>query len=513
MSEIPSTMKALVIEADRVLTYKDIPVPELKADEVLVKVRACGICGSDIPRALHNGCHSYPQVVGHEFSGEIAKIGADVKDIEVGERVTVAPLVPCRHCEECEQGFPAMCTHYSFIGSRQQGAMADYVAVPARNIVKIGENVTFEQAACIEPTTVAIHGVERAGAIDAGKSAIVFGCGTIGMLTLEVLKAKGLEKVYAIDIDDNKLEMAKKLGAYEAINSKNVDVVEYFNEHGLVDYAFETAGVPFLQAQIVDLVKKKGTVVYIGTAHGEVKFPAKTFEKILRGELNVTGSWQSFKSPFPGNDWTGAAELIGSGKIKVDELITHKFSLSDGIKAFETLTDRTSGVIKVMYIMEDAESVKNDDFFNIDIINTSMTAQNDDDAIKKVGAILKNAGYINEKYIESVIGREKNFPTGMQLNGTDVAIPHATPEGNVLKNGIAVAKLSKPMKFHSMEDPEETVEAEFIFLIALKDSGQHLEILKKMFTSFQNAIVIKALKDSKTESEILEIMEKYFGKK
>ena len=513
MSDIPSMMKALVIEADKVLNYKDIPVPELKADEVLVKVRACGICGSDIPRALHNGCHAYPQVVGHEFSGEIAKIGGDVKDIEIGERVTVAPLVPCRHCEECEQGFPAMCTHYSFIGSRQQGAMAEYVAVPARNIVKLGENVTFEQAACIEPTTVAIHGVERAGAIDAGKSAIVFGCGTIGMLTLEVLKAKGLEKVYAIDIDDNKLEMAKKLGAYEAINSKNVDVIEYFNEHGLVDYAFETAGVPFLQAQILDLVKKKGTVVYIGTAHGEVKFPAKTFEKILRGELNVTGSWQSFKSPFPGNDWTGAVELIGSGKIKVDELITHKFKLSDGIKAFETLTDRTSGAIKVMYVMEDAESVKNDDFFSIDIINSSMTAQNSDEAIKKVGEILKNAGYVNEAYIESVLEREKNFPTGMPLMGSAIAIPHATPEGNVLKNGIAVAKMSKPVTFHSMEDPSETVEAELVFLLALKDSGQHLEILRQMFTSFQNPNVIKALKDSKTESEILEIMEKYFGKK
>lgn len=513
MSEIPSTMKALVIEADRVLTYKDIPVPELKADEVLVKVRACGICGSDIPRALHNGCHSYPQVVGHEFSGEIVKLGEDVKDVEVGERVTVAPLVPCQHCSECEQGFPAMCTHYSFIGSRQQGAMAEYVAVPARNIVKIGDTVTFEQAACIEPTTVAIHGVERAGAIDAGKTAVVYGCGTIGMLTLEVLKAKGLEKVYAIDIDDSKLEMAKKLGAYEAINSKNVDVVKYFEEHGLVDYAFETAGVPFLQAQILDLVKKKGTVVYIGTAHGEVKFPAKTFEKILRGELNVTGSWQSFKSPFPGNDWIGAAELIGSGKIRVDELITHKFSLKDGIKAFETLTDRTSVAIKVMYIMEDAESSKKDDFFNKDIINPSMSANNHEDAIKKVGNILKDAGYVNKAYIESVLEREKNFPTGLPLMGSAIAIPHATPEGNVLKNGIAVAKLTKPVTFHSMEDPEETVEAEFVFLLALKDSGQHLEILRQMFTSFQNPNVIQALKDSKTEVEILNIMEKYFGRK
>lgn len=510
MSKVPATMKALVIEADKVLTYKDIPVPELKADEVLIKVRACGICGSDIPRVLHGGTHFYPITVGHEFSGEVAKLGSDVKDVKIGTRVTVAPLVPCRHCEECEQGLPAMCTHYSFIGSRQQGAMAQFVAVPARNLIPIADNVTFEQAATIEPTTVAIHGVERAGTINVGKSAVVYGCGTIGMLTLEVLKAKGLEKVYAIDIDDNKLAMAKKIGAYQVINSKNVDVVEYFKEHGLVDYAFETAGVPFLQAQILDLVKKKGTVVYVGTAHGEVKFPAKTFEKILRGELNVTGSWQSFKAPFPGSDWTGAAELIGSGKIKVDELITHKFKLSDGMKAFETLTDRTSGAIKVMYVIEDE---KDDGFFNAQIINPEMDAQDDKDAIKKIGEILKNAGYVNSAYIDAVLERENNFPTGLQLLTSAIAIPHATPEGNVLKNGIAVAKLKKPVKFHSMENPDETVDAKFVFLLALKDSGQHLAILREMFTSFQNPDVIQALQDSTAAEQILGIMEKYFGKK
>ena len=511
MSEIPTTMKALVIEADKVLSYKELPVPEPKSDEVLIKVRACGICGSDIPRVLHNGVHFYPITIGHEFSGEVVKLGSGVDGVSLGTRTAVAPLVPCQHCNECEQGFPAMCTHYSFIGSRRQGAMAEYVAVPVRNLVRISDNVTYEQAACIEPLTVAIHGVERAGAIDCGKTAVVFGCGTIGMLTLECLKAKGLERVYAIDIDDNKLEMAKKLGAYEAINSKNVDIPAYFSEHGLVDYAFETAGVPFLQAQILDLVKKKGTVVYIGTAHGEVKFPAKTFEKILRGELNVTGSWQSFKSPFPGSDWIGAAELIGSGKVNVDALITHKFKLSDGIKAFETLTDRTSGAIKVMYVPDEAPA--KDDFFSEKIISIGMKASDSTDAIKQVGAILENAGYINSTYIEKVLEREGNFPTGLGLQDAAIAIPHATPEGNVLKNGIAVAKLEKPVKFHSMEDPSETVDADFVFMLALKDSGQHLAILREMFTSFQKPEVIQALKDGKLPHDIFNVMETYFNKK
>lgn len=345
-------MKALVIEAEDKFTYKDVPVPEIKDDEVLVKVRACGICGSDIPRVMNKGVHFYPIIVGHEFAGDVVKIGSSVKNVGRGQRVTAAPLIPCGACPECQKGNPAMCTHYSFIGSRQDGAMAEYVAVPARNLVPIADSVSYEQGAVIEPITVALHGIERVGVMEGGKSALVYGCGTIGMLTIQCLKAKGIERVYAIDIDEHKLKIAKKLGAYEIINSGKVDVAEYFKEHGKVDFAFETAGVNFLQAQIIELVNKHGKVVYIGTAHGDVKLPAKSFEQILRSEIFVTGSWMSYSAPFPGSEWTAAAEYLAAGKIKTEELISHRFKLSDGIKAFETLTDRSSGAIKVMYVMD-----------------------------------------------------------------------------------------------------------------------------------------------------------------
>lgn len=345
-------MKALVIEAEDKFTYKDVPVPEIKDDEVLVKVRACGICGSDIPRVMNKGVHFYPIIVGHEFAGDVVKVGSKVKTASVGQRVTAAPLIPCGTCPECQKGNPAMCTHYSFIGSRQDGAMAEFVAVPARNLVPIAESVSYEQGAVIEPITVALHGIERAGVMEGGKSALVYGCGTIGMLTIQCLKAKGIERVYAIDIDEHKLKIAKKLGAYEVINSGKVDVAEYFKEHGKVDFAFETAGVNFLQAQIIELVNKHGKIVYIGTAHGDVKLPAKSFEQILRSEIFVTGSWMSYSAPFPGSEWTAAAEYLAAGKIKTEKLISHRFKLSDGIKAFETLTDRNSGAIKVMYVMD-----------------------------------------------------------------------------------------------------------------------------------------------------------------
>lgn len=348
---LPEKMKALVIEADKVLTYKDVPVPEIGEDDVLIRVHACGICGSDIPRVLHGGAHFYPLTVGHEFSGEIAACGAKAQGFAIGQHVTAAPLIPCGTCEACEQGNPAMCTHYSFVGSREAGAMAEYVRVPARNVVPLADSVTWQEGACIEPITVALHGVERVGTLKSGTAAIVYGCGTIGMFTLQCLKAKGIERVYAIDIDDAKLEMAMKLGAYQALNSKKIDIPAYFKEHGLVDYAFETAGVPFLQAQVLELVKKHAAVVYIGTAHGEVRLQGPAFEKILRGELSVTGSWMSYSAPFPGTEWKAAAELLAAGKIKTEGIVTHQFPLSAGIKAFETLTDHSTGAIKVMYVM------------------------------------------------------------------------------------------------------------------------------------------------------------------
>lgn len=231
-------MKALVVEGMKTLTYKTIEKPKLSDNEVLIRIRACGICGSDVARAKDGGVHRYPIVIGHEFSGDIAEVGAKVTGCAAGDRVTAAPLVPCGVCENCQRGKPAMCTQYSFIGSRQNGAMAEYVAVPARNVIPIVDGVSYEQAACIEPITVALHGVERANILS-GKSAIVYGCGTIGNLVLQCLKAKGVEKIYAIDIDTFKLDVAKKHGAYETIHPLKTNVQEYFEKNGKVDYIFE----------------------------------------------------------------------------------------------------------------------------------------------------------------------------------------------------------------------------------------------------------------------------------
>ena len=341
-------MKALVITGVTKVELQQLDIPTYKDNEVLINVKYCGICGSDLPRALDGGVHSFPMVVGHEFSGQVVEIGANVKDIAVGDRVTAGALLPCGKCEACKQGKPAMCNDYGFIGSRQNGAMAEYIAVKAENVVKLPDEVDYMEGAMIEPLTVALHGIQRVN-VKAGATALVFGAGTIGLLALQCLKAVGAGKVYMVDIVDKKLELAKKLGADDVINSMNVDLVEYLNEHGKPEVVIENSGSPIAQAQCLEIVKKCGSVVYIGTATKDLTLKPEVFEKILRGELNVTGSWMSYSAPYPGYEWTTAVEYIKEKKIDLKSMITNVYKLEDLLVPFQTMRDREACATKVLF--------------------------------------------------------------------------------------------------------------------------------------------------------------------
>lgn len=341
-------MKALVITGVSKVELQELEIPKYKDDEVLIKVKYCGICGSDLPRALDGGVHSFPIVVGHEFSGQIVEVGADVEKIKVGDRVTAGALLPCGKCEACQQGRPAMCTNYGFIGSRQNGAMAEYVAVKAQNVVKLPDGVDYKDGAMIEPLTVALHGIQRVN-IKAGATALVFGAGTIGLLVLQCLKAVGAGKVYMVDVVDEKLELAKKLGADDVINSMNVDLEEYLSQHGRPEVVVENSGSPIAQAQCLEIVKKCGSVVYIGTATRDLTLKPETFEKILRGELNITGSWMSYSAPYPGYEWTTAVEYIKEKKIDLKSMITNVYKLEDGLVPFQIMRDKDACATKVLF--------------------------------------------------------------------------------------------------------------------------------------------------------------------
>lgn len=203
-------MKAAVVCANEDVQYLDYEEPTPGPGEVKVKVKCSGICGSDIPRVLHNGVHFYPIVLGHEFSGDVVEVGEGVTKVKVGDHVSGAPLKPCMKCDDCQNGNFSLCKHYSFIGSREQGSNADYVVIPEQNAVVYDPGIPYEQAAMFEPATVAIHGVFQ-NDYQGGQYVAVLGGGTIGMFTMQWCKIFGSKKVVVFDISDERLELAKRL--------------------------------------------------------------------------------------------------------------------------------------------------------------------------------------------------------------------------------------------------------------------------------------------------------------
>ncbi len=342
------TMKALVLESKATFALRDIEKPIISSKQVLVKVAFVGICGSDLARFFEGKVHNYPTILGHEFSGVVEQVGSEVTAVQKGDRVAVAPLVPCDQCENCQQGKPALCEHYSFIGSRQQGAMAEYVAVDERNILVLPAEVSNEEAALIEPLTVAIHGIERIQ-FHAGAAVVVFGAGTIGIMTLLALKARGAGEITVIDINEDKLKIAKELGATYTVNSLQVDLNDYFTTHPKPKVVIETAGVAQTQVQSIEIVDKLGKVVYIGTAVREVIFPPQVFERILRGEIEITGSWMSYSAPFPGFEWQAAIQYLKEGVVDVKPLINEHYQLEDQEIPFIKMRDPKNPAIKYLY--------------------------------------------------------------------------------------------------------------------------------------------------------------------
>lgn len=331
-------MKAAVVYANEDIRYDDYETPVVKPGTVKVRVRVTGICGSDIPRVLHNKAHYYPVVLGHEFSGEVVEVGDGVISLKVGDRVSGAPLLPCLKCMDCQKGDHALCKNYSFIGSREQGSFAEYVVLPERNAIKFGENVTWEQGAFFEPSTVALHGIYL-NDFKGGESVAILGGGTIGMFTAQWCKILGAKKVTVFDIDDERLKLAKDLGIDQVINTLEPDYIEKAMEmtdgQGY-EYVFETAGATATMLMAFELAANKANVCFIGTPHKDVVFTPEQWENMNRKEFNLTGSWMSYSAPFPGKEWEMTAHYFGTGELKVPEkLIFKRFHMSEVDKAFE----------------------------------------------------------------------------------------------------------------------------------------------------------------------------------
>lgn len=334
-------MKAAVLYGDEDIRYEETAEPEIKPGFVKIRVKACGICGSDIPRVLAGGAHYYPIILGHEFSGYVAEVGEGVSSLKEGDHVVGVPLIPCLKCDDCAKGYFSQCKNYSFVGSRIPGAYADYVLMPERNVVKIDEKIPFEHAAMFEPCTVSLHGVKVAK-YQGGKTVAILGCGTIGLFALEWAKIFGAKKIVAFDIDPEPLATAQRVGADTVINTLEPDFMEKAmkeTDGKGFDYVFETAGsVPTIKMAF-ELAGNKGTVGFIGTPTKEITFSKSLWENINRKELFVTGSWMSGgDAPYPGSDWADAAHYIATGDMIIDpKMVFKKFKLENAYDAFQTI--------------------------------------------------------------------------------------------------------------------------------------------------------------------------------
>jgi len=334
--------RARVLSPEKIVV-EDVPEPKISDNQVLIKVKYCGICGSDIHAFL--GKHPFikpPITPGHEFSGVIVKVGDRVKKVKPGDKVTVIPQLTCGTCYNCKTGRYNICRNLKVIGCQVDGAMAELFAVDENLVFKLPEEISLREAALVEPAAVAIHAV-RLSDIKLGDNVVVLGAGPIGLLTLQCAKLAGASKVIVTDIIDLRLKLAEKLGADYAVNVSQVDLKKFIEEKlgpDSIDLVFECVGIEATINQAIDIVRRGGEVVVVGVFSG--KTPIK-IHLVQDGEIVLKGSLMYLKE-----DFEKAIDLIASQKLKVTPLITHVVPLSKVDEAYRIAVEKKNEAVKVL---------------------------------------------------------------------------------------------------------------------------------------------------------------------
>jgi L-iditol 2-dehydrogenase len=337
-------MKALVLERYSEFSYDDVPVPEVDADEVLVRVKACGICGSDVHGMDGStGRRRPPIIMGHEAAGVIAGVGAQVTGWAEGDRVTFDSTISCGGCRFCVQGLVNLCDNRRVFGVScdeysRSGAFAEYVTVPARILYRLPDDLSFEHAALVETVSIAVHAVNRAR-LKPGETAVVIGTGMVGLLVVQALRAYGCERVLGVDVDPVRLELAARFGA-ETIQS-GIHVAEELHARtgGGTDAAIEVVGVTSALDAAVQSLRRGGRVVLVGNKSPQVDL---SLQAVVTRELTIYGSCAS------AGEYPASLELMASGRVDVEPLISAVASLEDGAEWFERLHAGEPGLMKVI---------------------------------------------------------------------------------------------------------------------------------------------------------------------
>jgi L-iditol 2-dehydrogenase len=341
-------MKALVMEDYRSFSYREIPTPRPKADEVLVRVKACAVCGSDVHGIDgSSGRRRPPVIMGHEAAGIIEDVGSEVSAYHPGDRVTFDSTVYCGKCKMCLSGNVNLCKDRRVLGVscddyRMDGAFAEYVSVPERVLYRLPDNLTYVQGAMVEPLSIAYHAATRTQ-IEAGNSALVVGVGTIGLLTLQVVRALGAHPIIAADIDPIRLAIAHEHGATVTVDNSRDDalvhILDATADRAGVDISFDATGI----SETVNLCAKatalNGRVVWIGNLARKVEFPL---------QWAVTRQQSFFGSCASAGEYDKCLELISRGLVDVDLMISKIIPLAEGGEWINRLYDREAGLYKIV---------------------------------------------------------------------------------------------------------------------------------------------------------------------
>lgn len=340
-------MKALVLKEYHQLSYEDVPEPHYGPDDLLVQVKACAICGSDVHGLDGStGRRQPPIIMGHEASGVVAAVGERVQGFAPGDRITFDSTIYCGRCHFCRQGRINLCDNRRVLGVscddyRQNGALAEFVAVPSHIAYHLPEGVSFEQAALVEPVSIAVHAVSLAP-LNLGDTAVVVGVGTIGLLIIQILRTAGCGQIIALDIDHGKFDLARRFGAAVCWDPREEDLlhrIRSVTKGRGADLAFDAVGLSFTVEQAAGLLRRGGALVLVGNLSPQADLP---LQSVVTREIALYGSCAS------SGEYPICLELIQQGKVDVNSLISATAPLRDGAEWFQRLYNKEPGLLKVV---------------------------------------------------------------------------------------------------------------------------------------------------------------------
>ena len=332
-----------IMTAPGTIEFKEVPVPEIKDNEVLVRIKRIGICGSDIH--VYHGKHpftKYPITQGHEVSGQIAALGASVQGLHIGQKVTIEPQVVCGRCYPCRHGKYNLCEELKVMGFQTTGTASEFFAVSAEKITPLPDTMTYDQGAMIEPLAVTVHAARRFPDIE-GSSVAILGCGPIGILLMQTCKALGARSVMITDVSEGRLALARKCGADFAVNTADVDfgdaMIEAFGPDK-ADVIYDCAGNDTTMGQAIKYARKGSTIILVAVYAGMANVDLAVLND-HELDLNTTMMYRH-------EDYVTAIKLVEEGRIRLEPLMSKHFAFQDYLDAYRYIDANREATMKVI---------------------------------------------------------------------------------------------------------------------------------------------------------------------